>query len=93
VSLSACQTGINNLLPGSEPIGFLRSFLGAGTSHVVLTDWEVDDRATGELFQNFYSLIHTHRISFALNEAKRLIRKQHSHPFFWSGITLYGNPN
>ncbi|HVW59478.1 MAG TPA: CHAT domain-containing protein, partial [Puia sp.] len=93
VSLSACQTGINSLLPGSEPIGFLRSFLGAGTAHILLTDWEIDDKTTAELFTDFYTRLNSGKISWALNEARRTIREKHHHPFFWSGIALYGNPN
>jgi len=93
ISLNACQTGINNLMPGSEPIGFLRSFLAAGTSHILLTEWEVDDKTTSNLFENFYSILSKKDASTALNEAKLAIKEKYNHPYYWSGVTLYGSPH
>lgn len=93
VSLSACQTGINNLMPGSEPIGFLRSFLGAGTSQILLTEWEVDDKTISSLFENFYKKIGEKEASTALNEAKLAIKRKYNHPYYWAGVTLYGSPH
>src|SRR5260370_32209459 len=32
VTLASCETGLNTVMPGAEPIGFLRALLGAGAA-------------------------------------------------------------
>lgn len=54
VTLSACETGINENRPGDELIGLTRSLIYAGTPSVIVSLWEVDDLSTGLLMQYFY---------------------------------------
>lgn len=54
VTLSACETGINDRKPGDELIGLTRALIYAGTPSVVVSLWAVDDLSTSLLMQHFY---------------------------------------
>jgi len=91
VSLSACQTGVSRAMPGAEQIGFVRGVLGSGAASVVLTEWEVDDAATAEFFTAFYENLSFSDRSGALQAARRAVMRRFRHPFYWAGVTLYGD--
>jgi hypothetical protein len=57
VTLSACETGISQILRGDEPMGLVRAFLSAGAQAVLVTQWPVDDLATFLLMGRFYTLV------------------------------------
>ena len=57
VTLSACETGVSQILRGDEPMGLVRAFLAAGARAVLVTQWPVDDLATFLLMGRFYGLI------------------------------------
>jgi CHAT domain-containing protein len=46
VTLSACESGVNERRPGDELIGLTRALIYAGTSSVLVSLWRVDDLAT-----------------------------------------------
>lgn len=54
VTLSACETGINERRPGEELIGLTRSLIYAGTPSVLVSLWAVNDLSTGLLMKRFY---------------------------------------
>lgn len=54
VTLSACETGINERKPGDELMGLTRAFIYAGTPSVIVSLWSVDDLSTSLLMQHFY---------------------------------------
>jgi tetratricopeptide (TPR) repeat protein len=56
VALSACQTGVSQILRGDEPMGLVRAFLAAGARAVLVSQWVVDDLATCLLMLRFYEL-------------------------------------
>ena len=57
VTLSACQTGLNESKPGDELIGLTRSLIYAGAASVIVSLWSVDARSTQELMLEFYKLL------------------------------------
>ena len=57
VTLSECQTGLNQTNPGDELIGFTRALIYAGVPSVVVSLWSVDARSTQELMLEFYRLL------------------------------------
>ncbi len=76
VTLSACQTGLNERSPGDELIGLTRAFLYAGASSVVVSLWSVDARSTQELMREFYKLLKNGvDKATALQEAQKKIMK------------------
>jgi len=54
VTLSACESGINERRPGDELIGLTRALIYAGTPSVVVSLWRVDDLSTQILMERFY---------------------------------------
>ncbi len=52
--LSACQTGVNVVTEGGEILGLARALMYAGMPNLVLSLWEVADRSTSELMQDFH---------------------------------------
>jgi CHAT domain-containing protein/tetratricopeptide (TPR) repeat protein len=91
VVLSACQTGVSATMPGGEPVGFVRGVLGAGAASVVLTEWEVDDAATADLFTAFYTHLRSDTRGGALRKAQLEVMRRRRHPFYWAGVTLHGD--
>jgi CHAT domain-containing protein len=54
VTLSACQTGLGQYQGGEGYLGFAQALFVAGSRSLVLSQWEVDDRATALLMTRFY---------------------------------------
>jgi CHAT domain-containing protein/Tfp pilus assembly protein PilF len=55
VVLSACQTALGENVRGEGLVGMTRGFFYSGASRVMVSLWNVDDRATAELMDRFYS--------------------------------------
>jgi CHAT domain-containing protein len=53
VVLSGCSTGLGQLT-GDGIVGLTRAYLYAGTPTVVVSQWNVSDRATMDLMGRFY---------------------------------------
>jgi CHAT domain-containing protein len=54
VTLSACDSGVNEQRPGDELIGLTRSLIYAGTPSVIVSLWHVDDLSASLLMRGFY---------------------------------------
>lgn len=54
VTLSACESGVNEHRPGDELIGLTRALIYAGTPSVIVSLWRVDDLSAGLLMRGFY---------------------------------------
>jgi CHAT domain-containing protein len=54
VTLSACDSGINERRPGDELIGLTRALIYAGTPSVLVSLWTVDELSTSILMREFY---------------------------------------
>jgi len=90
VVLSACETGLGKVTNGDEIIGLTRAFIYAGAPSVVTTLWKVNDRASYELVQEFYTNLKTAKKSEALRQAQLKIMKEFPEPFFWAAYELNG---
>lgn len=55
VTLSACETGINENRPGDELIGLTRALIYAGTPSVIVSLWNANDLSSSLLMQHFYN--------------------------------------
>src|SRR5205807_4161983 len=78
VTLSACETGISDVLQGSaeEYVGIPAGFLLAGAPCVVSSLWAVSDLSTALLMERFYQNHLESKMYFAaaLHEAQRWVR-------------------
>jgi CHAT domain-containing protein len=94
VTLSACSTGLGELVSGEGMLGLVRSFLYAGASSVTVSLWNVNDDATATLMKEFYRNL---RRSIPPDEALRrakisLIHQDNTlwhHPHFWAPFVLW----
>jgi CHAT domain-containing protein/Tfp pilus assembly protein PilF len=97
IVLSACKTGLGQMLKGEGLIGLTRGFMHAGSPRVVASLWRVEDLGTSELMKRFYQ--HMARGNMAPPSALRqaqieLLRsKRWNSPYFWAGFVLQGEWN
>ena len=54
IVLSACETGLGKNVSGEGLVGLTRGLMYAGAARVALSLWQVDDRGTSVLMQEFY---------------------------------------
>ena len=95
VVLSACKTGLGKEIRGEGLVGLTRGFLYAGAARVIVSLWNVDDEATAELMQRFYSAVlgpRALRPAAALREAQVSMWKDSrwNSPYYWAGFRLEG---
>ena len=76
-------------------VGLARGFMFAGTPRVVVSLWDVQDRATAELMKRFYAalLVDGQRPAEALRSAQREMAgtAEWSAPYYWAGFVLQGD--
>jgi CHAT domain-containing protein/tetratricopeptide (TPR) repeat protein len=72
VVLSACETGMGQVISGEGVSGLRRAFLEAGAQNLLLTLWPIDDEKTAPLMLDFYREFHRlGQAPAALAEAQR----------------------
>ncbi|MBN2444206.1 MAG: CHAT domain-containing protein, partial [Spirochaetales bacterium] len=92
VTLSACESGINQAKTGDELLGLIRSFLYAGTPSIVASLWIVNSTSTYEFMKEFYSQLQNGvDKAQALRQAQLFLRKKYEHPYFWAPFILIGD--
>ena len=97
VVLSGCKTGLGRESNSEGLAGLTRGFMYAGTSRVLVSLWDVDDAATAALMAEFYrGLLGPQKLlpAMALRRAQLKLRSQPrwSHPYYWAGFVLQGDP-
>jgi tetratricopeptide (TPR) repeat protein len=91
VTLSACETGLNEIFAGEEILGLARGFLSAGAANILMTLWTVNDASTKELMSCFYSYLATGTsVSEALRRAQTKLIDQKAHPYYWAPFAMIG---
>lgn len=92
ITLSGCSTGLSAVAAGDELIGLMRGLLSAGARTLLLTLWDVNDKATAEFMAAFYKRFLSYRDrALALQEAMRELRDSYPHPYYWAPFVLVGN--
>ncbi len=94
VVLSACETGLGEVVQGEGLIGLTRGLMYAGTPRVVTSLWAVPDSQTADLMGKFYEnmLQQNLRPAEALRSAQLEMWRSRSWmaPYFWAAFTLQG---
>lgn len=95
VTLSACESGVNENRPGDELIGLTRALVYAGAASVVVSLWKVSDLSTRYLMEHFYKeLKRGINKAEALQQAQlRVMQMGFEHLFFWAPFILVGDWN
>jgi CHAT domain-containing protein len=101
VTLSACDTGINQNKPGDELIGLTRSLLYAGANSLILSLWPVSSLAAKELMISFYNnlkngdtkaaSLQKAQIDLRNRWSKKYEKEVGGHPYFWAPFILIGD--
>lgn len=103
VTLSGCRTA--GILGSYERVGLPQAFIAAGAENVVMSSWDIDDRATSLMMERFYEELHSRSETpapAAIHESLRAARlwlrdyrdadgtRPYAHPAYWSGLLSVG---
>jgi CHAT domain-containing protein len=92
VVLSGCSTGLGRA-SGDGVIGLGRAFIYAGTPAVIVSQWDVSDRATAFLMDRFYqALAAGGGPAAALRTAQLAARARYPNPALWAAFVAIGEP-
>ncbi|CAL2101323.1 CHAT domain-containing protein [Tenacibaculum sp. 190130A14a] len=96
VVLSACETNLGKIKKGEGTLSLSRGFFHSGTNSVLSSLWNVNDKSTSFIMNQFYkNLLNKQSKSDALNNAKRVYLKKHSlteqSPYYWASFVLIGD--
>jgi CHAT domain-containing protein len=100
VTLSACETGVGEVKNGEGVYGLRRAFQCAGARTIVMSLWKVPDEETCKLMDDFYeNWLSGQTKKEALRQAalkilsNRRAKSKSTHPLFWGGFVLLGDPD
>lgn len=93
VVLSACRTALGAEVRGEGFMGLTRGFMYAGAPRVLVSLWNISDRATEELMERFYRAVLQQHLSpaAALRVAQLATRERWRSPYHWAAFELQGD--
>jgi CHAT domain-containing protein/tetratricopeptide (TPR) repeat protein len=96
--LSACETGVGEVVPGEGVLGLRRAFEIAGAGSLIMSLWAVDDQATRSWMRALYeSRLRGAPTPQAVREAARSVLAARrnaglsAHPFYWGAFVSAGD--
>lgn len=94
VVLSACETGLGKDVTGEGLEGLTRGFMYAGARRVIVSLWNVNDKATASLMQRLYvGMLRSGKTPAAALRAAQiqmLRTRQWQSPYFWAPFVMQG---
>jgi CHAT domain-containing protein len=93
VVLSACDTGVGEVLTGQGVQGLRRALVLAGSESQMMSLWPVSDKGTRELMIEYYRRLKAGEgRSEALRrvQLKMLVSENRNHPFYWASFIQSG---
>ncbi len=92
VVLSACSTGKGEEIKGEGIVGMTQGFMYAGAERIVVSLWDVNDRATADLMSQFYESMMQEQMTpaSALHQAQLAMWEKYQDPRLWAAFTLQG---
>ena len=94
VVLSACETGLGKDVQGEGLEGLTRGFMYAGARRIVVSLWNVNDKATASLMQRLYAgMLRNNKTPAAALRAAQvemLRTAQWQSPYYWAPFVMQG---
>lgn len=91
VILSACETGLGEVMNGEGVYGLQRAFKVAGAKNLILSLNKVDDQITKDLMISFYKYyLESDDIRSSFRKAQTDIRNKYKNPYYWASFILIG---
>jgi CHAT domain-containing protein/tetratricopeptide (TPR) repeat protein len=94
VVLSACETALGKEITGEGLEGLTRAFMYAGARRVVVSLWNVNDKATASLMQRLYTEMlrsgKTPAAALRAAQIEMLRARQWQSPYFWAPFVMQG---
>ncbi len=94
VVLSACETGLGDVMQGEGIYGLRRALFIAGAESLLASLWQVADDETQALMVAFYGRVlkRESRAAGLRNvQLSMLAEKATAHPYYWASFGLFGN--
>jgi len=92
IVLSACETGLGEIVNGEGVYGLQRAFQIAGSKTIMMSLWQVSDEVTQQLMTKFYHyLLESKDKIYAFNKAQKEIKEDYPAPFYWGAFILMNN--
>lgn len=89
VVLSACSSGLGNVVNGEGMYGLQRAFEVAGVNNIIVSMWNIDDSFTQYFMNAFYSnLILVNDVSIAFGETLIEVKDLNVTPRLWGAFKL-----
>jgi CHAT domain-containing protein len=97
--LSACETGVGDVMAGEGVFGLQRAFQVAGARTVITSLWAVDDEATRAWMDKLYRarLVDAKSTAVAVRDASLSVLREGrdkgrgGHPYYWAGFVAVGD--